>query len=35
MRVAPGIAGGDGIATRLAIVGYANSHLFQPGGRRQ
>jgi quercetin dioxygenase-like cupin family protein len=21
---------GDGMATRLAIVGYANSHVFQP-----
>ena len=23
---------GAGMATRLAFVGYANSHLFQPGG---
>ncbi len=23
---------GTGMATRLAVVGYANSHLFQPGG---
>ena len=26
---------GNGMATRLAIVGYANSHLFQPGGGGQ
>ena len=26
---------GNGMATRLAIVGYANSHLFQPGGEGQ
>ena len=35
MRVALGIAGGDGMATRLPIVGYANSHLVQPGGGGQ
>jgi mannose-6-phosphate isomerase-like protein (cupin superfamily) len=26
---------GNGMATRLAIVGYANSHVFQPGGGGQ